>query len=133
MFQYKEIKAKNSSVSIYINKKIKGFSIQLLLFNYFGYIICSKCNCKIFVTNHKNWQRLCEKCKIDPKSYIKTKEQNLRNHNYSYLNITKSYAANYLKLKVADIDDELHNQYKKTLLFKRKVAKENNISINSFR
>lgn len=47
--------------------------------------------------------------------------------------ITKNYVANLLNLKVSELTDDLYHQYKETIEFKRKVAKEHNISINKLK
>ena len=128
-YREKELTIHNGLSTIYISKKKTTVSISLLLFDYFGFKYCNKCNSKFKRERNKI---TCENCLIDVGNYPKSKEQIKKANDKVTEKITKSYTASMLGLKVSEVTDELHQYHKQNLLLKRKIAKENNISINIF-
>jgi hypothetical protein len=116
----------NGLSTIYILKKKTTVSISYLLFDYFGFKYCNKCNCKF--TRERN-DFTCKNCLIDignyPKSKLQIKVRNLKRTE----KITKSYISSLVKIKVAELDDKIYSHHKSLLKFKRKVSEEHKVSI----
>ena len=99
--------------NIYINGKKKTVSFPYLLYKYFGYKFCVKCNNKIY--NILNY--VCDDC---------NKKREKKYSDIITKNITKRYVARQLKISVSLLTDELYQNYKATLLVKRKIAEKLN-------
>lgn len=63
----------------------------------------------------------------------KLEEATYKRNKRKFKNLPKYEIASRLGLKVSELTDELYNEYKNLILFKRKVAKENNVSISSLK
>lgn len=135
----------------------KGFSVKVLLFEYFQISICKKCNSKVNCLLKKEICKNCRKLKekkrkqlfsqvpeniikrkIYRKKYIKLNyEKNKKYQRDSAKRktqkITKAYIAGLLKISVSEVSDEIYNHHKELILLKRKIAKENNLNINSLK
>ena len=115
-----------------INRKRVNRSMNNLLMDAFGYHICNKCTGK-FIPNKSS--KKCDECKRqslcnNTKRYNKNHPGHVKSMTkFKVDTITKSYVAHMLGIKVHQVTNELYIQHRNTLLFKRKVAKEHNISI----
>jgi hypothetical protein len=130
-------------------------SLKILIFNHFGYCICKKCNKKVDYLLDGN---ACKECiensfKIYSKTYYnKNKEKHL-NHVKEYKKnnvekckaqqkianaksrekIPKYTASQFLKIPPKDIPNELLNEYRTLVKYKREIAKKYNVHIHSIR
>jgi hypothetical protein len=135
--------------NILVNGVNKSFSCVQLVYDYFGFFECKTCKSR---TAH-SCKRICKECSIkNKKNYRKLHpvnpiNQKVNNKKYrlnnpekvkeaakkagmlSSLNITRNHVAQCLNLTVGELTDELYNHHKNVLIFKRQVAKENNINI----
>lgn len=99
--------------NIYVNGKKKTVSFPYLLHKYFGYKFCAKCNNKIYnISNH-----ICNEC---------NKKREKKYSDVMTINITKRYVAKQLKISVTLLTDEFYENYKATLIVKRKLAEKLN-------
>lgn len=155
MLYKQQSKRKCMVIIIRCNGKTYNFFKNSLLSKYFNIIICPKCDNVINVTKHI---RVCETCirnninelqkksrKANPllysslqkKFYNENKERMLIYHKkrqkISRTNITKNYTACKLQIPVASLTDELYENYKATLLVKRKIAEKLNCSMNKIK
>ena len=128
---------RDNSVDISYTDKIRRKSINSLLFEHFGYKICNQCSSK-FIPNISPVK--CDNCrktnkKVSANKYAKEWYKNntelakqiARNNNKK---VTKTYVAQILDIKSSNLTDELYNDYRNLILLKRRIAKENNISIH---
>lgn len=154
IFKDEEVKVSkvNKSVNIYYNKINKNITIKQLLFKYFNYCICKKCNFKI---KENLPQGICSNClklnikESKKKYFLKNTEKTYkkakiwRDNNperikllrkkttqKQMLTISKNYIAHSLKISVKDLTDDLYHHHRDLILLKRNVAKNHNISIN---
>ncbi len=146
-----QLKIKNGRVSV--NNKTK--SIKILIFQHFGYCICIKCDKKM---NYINQARICKECRKiakskDFKKYYEINKEKRRvvqkiweKNNVDIIKakvkirnkrniekVSKAYVATFLQLPSKEMSNELYNNYRDLLLFKRQVAKEHNISVQKIR
>ena len=130
-------------------------SIKILIFNHFKYCICKKCNKKVDYLINKS---ACKECikhafKIHRKTYYDKNKEKLKNHikEYQKNNVEKytvsrkksraklnekgriDTASQFLKLSSKDISNELLNEYRNLLKYKRELARKHNLHINTFR
>jgi hypothetical protein len=152
---YKRTQRKISGSSMNITKYKISTSIKILIFNHFGYCICKKCNKKVdyllnanackecikygFVVNHRTYynknkekhakyvreyqKNNIEKCKIWRKKAIAKSNEKIQRH----------VASQFLKIPPKDIPDELLNEYRNLVKYKREIAKKYNVHIHSIR
>lgn len=100
---------------IYINGKKKTVSIKLLLFKYFNFITCYKCNSKSYDYLEFPRNYVCKKCikkRLNDEDAQKVKT------------IPKHYAAGRMTIPTSLLTDELYQNYRTTLLVKRKLAEK---------
>jgi hypothetical protein len=130
---------RNTTVQFNICKK--QYSRNKLLIEYFGKKPCANPKCCNAVT--KLLYSYCEGCQLEndkrtrkkyrksnsKKLIIKRKEQYVKDQAL----LPKHSIAGLLKIPVNELPDELYKDYRNLILFKRKVAKENNININSLK
>jgi hypothetical protein len=152
---YKKTQRKVIANHININKYKISTTIKILIFNHFGYCICKKCNKKVnyllsgnackecikygFVVNHKTYynknkekhvkyvreyqKNNVEKCKIwQKKADLKSREK-----------IPRHIASQFLKIPPKEIPDELLNEYRNLVKYKRELSKKHNLHIQSIR
>lgn len=111
----------NNSIRIIVNKKLIRFNPRTLMQTHFGFNYCKRCNNKYIRDKQTS---LCTNCSRP--SY------NERYMQQVVSNVEKSYVAGIFKVKTKEFPYDIYNLYRENLLFKRKVAKENNMSIRSF-
>ncbi len=136
------------SITIRSNGKTHHFFKNSLLSEYFNIIICPQCDNVVNVTKH---ERVCKKCihyninelqkkarRVNPllyrslqkKFYNNNKEKLLFYHKekekVKRIIITKSYVASKLEIPVSLLTNELYQNYRATLLVKRKLAEKLN-------
>ena len=87
--------------------------------------LCRNSMMKIYI--EKNFEKFKE-------SQYNYYEKNRKKINQKFKNkrigLPRCYVAQCLKINVKDLTNELYEQQKNLILFKRRLAKENNISIN---
>jgi hypothetical protein len=130
-------------------------STKILVFKHFGYCICKQCNkkldympfkhvCKECIESHnkaitkKYYNNNKEKYKNYAIEYIKNnpekyKNKTLKNSQKAIKTITKYYVSKILSLSTKDISDELYNEYRNLLLYKRQIAEKHKISMQSIK
>ena len=111
---------KYNNCFIYIQGKKKTVSNQVLLFQYFGFKRCLKCNNK----HHNIKNLICIPCDQERMKQDEIKRQTLLN---------KSYVAKCLQITVEIMDEELYQSQKAIIKIKRSIAQKLNCSINSIR
>jgi hypothetical protein len=152
---YKKTQRKISDNSINITKYKISTSIKILIFNHFKYCICKKCNKKVYYLLSGN---ACKECiensfKIYTKTYYnKNKEKHINYvKEYQKNNVEKCKASakkadlksrekiprhaasQFLNIPPKDIPDELLNEYRNLVKYKREIAKKYNLHIQSIR
>jgi hypothetical protein len=122
--------------TIYINKLKKQVRIESLLFKYFSIQNCRKCNCKFYDLKRSYLCKVCKKenvisnqTKWNNKNIQLVKRYHEKSQKDRRKNISKSYMSSLLKVPVKKLTNDLCNQYKATLLVKRKLAEKLNCSI----
>lgn len=101
---------------IYLQGKKKTVSTQILLFQYFGFKRCIKCNNKHY--NIKNL--ICTSCDKERMKQDEMKRQSLLN---------KSYIAKCLQIPIEVMNEELYQNHKTIIKIKRSIAQKLNCSI----
>ena len=119
----------------------KQYSKSKLLIEYFGKKPCANPNCSNHIT--KLLYSYCDECQFENdkqtrKRYRKNNSKKIKlKRKKLYIKekilLPKYSVAALLKIPVSDLHDQLYEDYRNLLLFKRKVAKEHNISINSLK
>jgi hypothetical protein len=107
------------------NRKGNTFTYRSLMFKYFT-ITCETLNCNTLLMSVKH--HYCNECA--------QKRLNIINKKYNdrlTKTLTKEYIANQLNIKTKEISNFLYQHHRNTILFKRKLAKKHNISINSIK
>jgi hypothetical protein len=148
MLYKKHPQRKCMSVIVRSNKKTYQFFKNSLLSKYFNIIICPQCENVINVSKHK---RVCKTCihknvndlqkkarRVNPLLY-RSLQKNFYDNNrekmliyhkerekVNRIIITKNYVASKLEIPVVLLTDELYQNYKATLLVKRKLSKKLN-------
>ena len=123
------LKVDSNGIIVYYNHNEKNrIALQYLLFDYFGFRFCKKCNNKF---SKKRENKLYNSC-LKPNNYAITPEKIKEKNAKVIKNITRSYVASMLKVKVTELSDELYELYKAQLLVKRKLAEKMQVSIATF-
>lgn len=106
--------------------KHKTFVIKTLLKKYFNSVSCKSDNCNNTV--ERRLQQYCNSCIA-----IRNHKCSLNNQSKGREVISKTYAANKLKIPISYLTQEMYEEYKALLLVKRLLVQKNNCSINSLR
>jgi hypothetical protein len=133
IFNEKQLKISSiKAVAIYINKKKRSFNLQTLLFDYFNFRLCNKCNSKIYERLNKT----CEYCKkeqirvSDLKHYYlnsdKEKEIQKKSYEKRKQNVSMTFVATSLRIKKKDLDFSVYQAAKARILIKRKIKQLQN-------
>jgi hypothetical protein len=109
-----------NNCSIYIEGKKKTVSPQILLFQYFGFRRCIKCNEKHYTIENL----ICTSCDRERMKQDEEKRQTL---------LTRSYIAKCLQIPIEIMDEELYQSQKAIIKIKRNIAQKLNCSINSIK
>jgi Zn finger protein HypA/HybF involved in hydrogenase expression len=112
---------KTNCINIHFNGKPKSFTPNKLLKMYFNYCFCQQCNNK-FIPDISPVK--CNNCRKENKR--------VSANNYSYKSakeLTPTYIASALKISINELTSELYEHHKSLIELKRKIAKENNITI----
>lgn len=119
--------------------RIKGirYSLSKLLFIYYNHLpyTCKTCDKKL---NNIN-DFYCDHCKMvsknnsNVKSLNKNFEKQKLKRKHDTDSISRSYVAIVLRISINELSDDVYEHFKNTLLFKRKISREHNISISSVR
>tara|TARA_R110002096_G_scaffold26173_4_gene81092 strand:- start:9148 stop:9660 length:513 start_codon:yes stop_codon:yes gene_type:complete len=138
----KDRKAAGEYYELYIDGKKKKFYKNKLLADYYGFKYCTQCNCKFTIETTIN----AYKCQTCLKSNVNSSIENWKKNNASAVqkirrnretrgrvNIDRRYVCKILNLHNENLSEELYTHFKKTLLFKRTVAKQHGITINQIR
>ena len=130
---------RGQSIQFNINKKLYGQS--KLLIDYFGSKRCKTNECTNPVT--KLLYSYCSNCrklgmrKADKKWKLKHHENyklSTRTQNQkSKESLSRNYIAANLHIPVSELTDELYESKRNLILFKRKLSKEYNMNISSFK
>lgn len=92
--------------------------------------ICNTCQLPKEDTKYRGNLKSCKVCnnrKNTVQKQLSGYEQKKTTHNIN--NITRKYVAKILNISMKDLTEDLYNTHKASLLFKRKVQKDNNINI----
>lgn len=123
-------KGKTPFVDIYVKGKSKRIRPNLLMPIYFGIKKCLSCLETKEIQEFRDNLNSCKSCE-NIKTHTRKKEKGQLKiaSDLKVKRATKSYIANrILKTKVSEMPDEMYQEVKQALLFKRKVAKEHNIN-----
>jgi hypothetical protein len=116
-YRDKILRSNNSdNCGIYLNGKKKTVSVQRLLYRYFGFKRCKKCNNKHYVVENN----ICESCDNKRKRNDEIKRQDL---------LTKDYVSKCMQIPSNIMTDELYESRKALIKVKRLLAKKLNCSI----
>lgn len=150
IMEYKQAPNRScTQVVVRTNGMTKHWFKNSLLAEYFGIIICPNCNEVIKTEKHI---RVCKECsrkrlnelqknarQNNPELYKgfrkkhydanieKFRERGRQEGRYNMLNITKQYAASKLNISISLLTEELYENYKATLIVKRKLSEKLNI------
>jgi hypothetical protein len=134
------IKNRESKTIAYMLMK-KEFSLSKLLIDNFGWKKCSVPDCENKVIQIR--QIKCNDClkkarRVSRVKYVKDHPEEISAYSkfISKKNtelLTKKYIAQLLKIPEQLLTEEIYNDHKKLLLFKREVVKEKKIHINKLK
>jgi hypothetical protein len=86
--------------------------------------------------NHRKYFPEIKKLnKLNATKKVRERANIIQNNKYKMSKniIDKAYVAKQLDISIKNITKEIYKTYKESLLFKRKLAKEYNMSIHSFK
>jgi hypothetical protein len=113
-------------------------------------LFCNKCKknarkktCDLYYNNNKeklktistNWRNNNREKfnKTARKSQTKHKDKILAARRADTKKVSRNYVAGVLRITVSNLSDEMYVHHKNLILLKRKIAKENNLNINSLK
>jgi hypothetical protein len=153
IFENKELKLSKKDKNVNINTKNgkKTVSPKKLLFEYFKYSICKKCNSKVEQDLLKSVCKNCirlnknkynrERAALNPEK-IKEQRKRWKDNNIeayrsmskkaskkAMINVTRNYIAQTLNIFVKDLSDDLYSHHRKLILLKRQIAEDQKINI----
>jgi hypothetical protein len=134
----KVLKPIDGRYNIFVNNKQQSYSKIKLVYEYFGWHICRQCKCK-----HTGGHGFCKECRnknivIRYKNRYKNNIEKYREKGKIYTalnikNISKCYVSDILNIPSKDLTNELYNEYKNLLFYKREIAKKHKINIYSIK